>query len=57
MFGIEVADYSAVVGKSEQECKDKVQKFLELGKITEVVEEAHPMRRNSTKCDWVTYVR
>lgn len=57
MFGIETVDYSAVFGKTEEECRNNVQKFFELGKITEVVEDAHPTRKNTVKCDWVAYVR
>lgn len=57
MFGITIEDYSAVCGKNEEECRDKIRKLMDEGKITEIVEAPHPIRLNSKACDWVAYVK
>ena len=57
MFGITIENYSALWCKNEEECRDKIRKLMDEGKITEVVEAPHPTRLNSKKCDWVAYVR
>ena len=57
MFGITIENYSAVYGKDEEECRNKIRKLMDEGKITEVVEAPHPSRLSSKKCDWVAYVR
>lgn len=57
MFGITIEDYSAVWCKNEEECRDKIRKLMDEGKITEIVEAPHPTRLNSKTCDWVAYVK
>lgn len=61
MLGVTIENYSSVWGKDEQECKNKVRKLMDEGRITEIVAEPHPSRpsavRLGKKCDWVAYVR
>lgn len=56
MFGVSLESYSCVVGKDEQECKEKVKKLMDAGMIHEVIEEPHPSMPFSKKSDWVAYV-
>jgi len=53
---ITVESYSCVTGKDEQECKEKVKKLMDAGRIHEVIEEPHPSRPSNKKSNWVAYV-
>ena len=49
-------NYYGICGKDEAEVKEKIERFMKEGKITEVVEEPH-CGSVSGKGTWFAYVR